>query len=158
MNGFANWKRKHKDFIHLLQTNDIVSLTETWLNDIECALIHREFSKEYKVMYSCRRKKKNAKRDSGGIMVFIKRLSKNIEIVENNVEDILWLKANCQNSQNTVNIYVCCTYISPKSSCRYQLEDVSKLDTLHNNVIKFKNKGHVIILGDINCRTGTEVN
>ena len=157
MNGFANWKRKHKDFIHLLQTNDIVSLAETWLNDIECALIHREFSKDYKVMYSCRRKKKNAKRDSGGIMVFIKkRLSKNIEIVENNVEDILWLKANCQNSQNTVDIYFCCTYISPKSFCRYQLEDVSKLDTLHNNVIKFKNKGHVIILGDINCRTGTE--
>ena len=26
----------------------------------------------------------------------------------------------------------------------------------HNNIIKLKNKGHVIILGDINCRTGTE--
>ena len=108
-------------------------------------------------MYSCRRKIKNAKRDSSGIMVFIKkRLSKNIEIVENNVEDILWLKANCQNGQNTVDIYFCCTYILPKSSCRYQLEDVSKLDILQNNVIEFKNKGHVIILGDINCRTGTE--
>ena len=58
MNGFANWKRKHKDFIHLLQTNDIVSLTETWLNDIECALIHREFSKDYKVMCLCRKKRK----------------------------------------------------------------------------------------------------
>ena len=53
-------------------------------------------------------------------------------------------------------IDICCTYISPKSSCRYQLEDVSKLDILHNNVLRFKNKGHVIILGDINCRNGTE--
>ena len=157
MNGFANWKRKHKDFMHLLQTNDIISLTETWLNDVECELICSEFSSDYKVMYSCRRKNKNAKRDSGGIMVFIKNsLSKYIEVAEHKDEDILWLKAKTQSGQNSIAIYICCTYISPKSSCRYQLEDVSKLDVLHNNIVKFKNKGHVIILGDINCRTGTE--
>ena len=71
-------------------------------------------------------------------------------------EDLLWLKFHKHSGNNSSHLYFCCTYISPKSSGRFQLDDVSKLDKLHHDVMKFKRKGRVMILGDINCRTGTE--
>ena len=78
-------------------------------------LICQEFKKNFKVFYSCRRKDKNAKRDSGGIIVFISNIiSQHVEIAENNDEDILWLKIDKKIFPNNVDMYVCCTYISPK--------------------------------------------
>ena len=95
MNGLVRWKMHHKDFINVLETNDLVCVTETWLNKTESELICQEFRKNFKVFYSCRRRDKNAKRDSGGLLVFINnKLSEHVEIAQNNDEDILWLKVN----------------------------------------------------------------
>ena len=79
------------------------------------------------------------------------------KIAENNDEDILWLKIDKKIFPNNVYMYVCCTYISPKSSCRYTPDDTCKLDILDNDVLKYKNlcRGRIVILGDLNCRTGT---
>ena len=85
-------------------------------------------------------------------------MSQYIEVVDKNDEGLLWLKFHKHSDYNSSHLYFCCTYISPKSSGRFQLDDVSKLDKLHNDVMKFNRKGRVMILGDIhvNCRTGTE--
>ena len=108
-------------------------------------------------MYSCRKQNEKAKRDSGGILVFVKNtLSQYIEVVDKNDEDLLWLKFHKHSDNNSCHLYLCCTYISPKSLGRFQLDEVSKLDKLHHDVMKFKCKVHVMILGDINCKTGTE--
>ena len=45
--------------------------------------------------------------------------------------------------------------ISPKISCRYAGDDRSKLDIVREGIIKYKDKGHVMLMGDLNCRTGT---
>ena len=157
MNGLGKWKIKHKDFIRVLESNDILSISETWMNQTESEIVSRNFSSTHKVVYSCRKQNKKAKRDSGGILVFVKNtLSQYIEVVDKNDEDLLWLKFHKQSGNNSSHLYFCCTYISPKSSGRFQLDDVSKLDKLHHDVMKFKRKGRVMILGDINCRTGTE--
>ena len=159
MNGLARWKMRHKDFIRVLETNDLVCVTETWLNKTESELICQEFRKNFKVYYSCRRRDKNAKRDSGGILVFINnKLSQHIEITENNDEDILSLKVNRKVFPDNNDMYICCTYISPKSSCRYTPDDTCKLDILNSDVFKYKNirSGRIVILGDLNCRTGIE--
>ena len=159
MNGLARWKMHHKDFIRVLETNDLVCVTETWLNKTESELICQEFRKNFKVYYSCRRRDKNAKRDSGGILVFINnKLSQHIEITENNDEDILWLKVNRKVFPDNNDMYICCTYISPKSSCRHTPDDTCKLDILNSDVLKYKNirSGRIVILVDLNCRTGIE--
>ena len=44
--------------------------------------------------------------------------------------------------------------MSPKSSCRYRGEDVSKLDMIYNDVVNFRALGLVAIIGDLNCRIG----
>jgi len=156
MNGLAKWKREHKDFVNILETNDVICITESWLSEIESKSLSRDLENNFTVFYSCRRKNKRAKRDSGGIIIFIKRtLSEHFTVIQQQDEDIVWLKINKNISNYTSDIYMCCTYISPRSSCRYVGEDTSKLEILHNDVIKYKCIGHVIILGDLNCRTGT---
>ena len=40
--------------------------------------------------------------------------------------------------------------------CRYRFNDNTKLGVIYEDVIKLKSKGHVIILGDMNCRTGIQ--
>ena len=159
MNGLVRWKMHHKDFINVLETNDLVCVTETWLNKRESELICQEFRKNFKVFYSCRRRDKNAKSDSGGLLIFINnKLSEHVEIAQNNDEDILWLKVNNKLFPDNNDMYVCCAYISPKSSCRYTPDDTCKLDILDNDVLKYKNRhiGRIVILDDLNCRTGIE--
>ena len=58
MNELARWKIHHGDLIDILETNDLVRVTETWLNITECELICQEFKNNFKVFYSCRRKDK----------------------------------------------------------------------------------------------------
>ena len=41
MNGLGRWKIKHKDFIHVLESNDIVSVSETWMNQTESEIVSR---------------------------------------------------------------------------------------------------------------------
>ena len=52
-------------------------------------------------------------------------------------------------------MYVVLTSLQ-KSSCRYTPDDTCKLDILDNDVHKYQNlcRGRIVILGDLNCRTG----
>ena len=53
-------------------------------------------------------------------------------------------------------IYICCAYLSPKSSCRLRGDDTSKLSTIYDDVLLYREKGEVVIMGDLNCRVGTQ--
>ena len=53
-----------------------------------------------------------------------------------------------------MDTFVCCAYISPKTSCRYTGDDKGKLEIVSQGIIKYKEKGHVMLMGDLNCRTG----
>ena len=152
----AKWKEQHSDFIELLNSNDVVCITESWKCEAQIKLIEREISETFYIIYSCRRKNKRAKRDSGGIVVFIKNyLSDFIKTADNSDEDIIWLKVDRMYTNYEMDTFVCCAYISPKTSCRYAGDDRSKLDIVREGIIKYEEKGHVMLMGDLNCRTGT---
>ena len=51
MNGLGKWKIKHKDFIRVLESNDILSISETWMNQTESEIVSRDFSSTHKVVY-----------------------------------------------------------------------------------------------------------
>ena len=53
------------------------------MNQTESEIVSRDFSSTHKVVYSCRKRNKKAKRDSGRILVFVKNtLSQYIEVVD----------------------------------------------------------------------------
>ena len=56
----------------LLEINDIICVTESWMDTNECELIKQEFNVDFNIIYSCRKKDKRAKRDSGGIILFVR--------------------------------------------------------------------------------------
>ena len=97
MNGLEKWEIKQKFFNPLPESSDILSVSETWMNQTESETVSRDFSCNHKVVYSCRKQNKKAKLDSGGILVFVKNtLSQYIEVVDKNNEDLLWLKFHKQ--------------------------------------------------------------
>ena len=92
-----------------LEDNDLICITETWMNENDCKLITAAFKSRFNIYFSCRQKDRKAKRESGGIIVFVKTdLGKLITLTQNTDEDIMWFKL----SNDMSDIHICCTYIS----------------------------------------------
>ena len=54
-------------------------------------------------------------------------------------------------------IFLCCTYIVPRNSVFFHTSNnMNKLQILQDEISRFKTKGEIIILGDLNARIGTE--
>ena len=66
----------------------------------------------------------------------------------------MWFKTG--NLGDLDDVYVCCTYISPRSSYQYMDDSVSKLELLNTDMLKYHCQGHIIVMGDINSQTGTD--
>ena len=87
---------------------------------------------------------KKAKRNSGGILVVTnKQISQHVSVV--------------QLTNRDYDVFLCCTYISPRSSCRFKGDDVVKLNIIYNDVLTFQERGSILIMGDLNSRVGTQV-
>ena len=92
----------------------------------------------------------------GGIVVFIKYYLRDfIKTADNSDEDLIWLKIDKLYTYYEMDTFVCYAYISPKTSYRYAGDDRSKLDIVREGIIKYEEKGHVMLMGDLYCRTGT---
>ena len=65
-NGSLESKLECVDFVDSLKPHDIIILSECWINR-KCVLN----LEGYECVTKCRRRRKRAKRDSGGLCVFI---------------------------------------------------------------------------------------
>ena len=90
VNGLGKEKIQHEDFVNIVNTYDILCLTETW----------REEGKKlptpngYKGIHHNRKhKNEKAKRNSGGILLLYKNeLHDYINVINKKDENILWVK------------------------------------------------------------------
>ena len=150
------WKQEHSDFISIINSNEITLFVETWLGNKECELLSQHHRDKFTIFYMCRRKSQQAKRNSGGLMVFVKNsVSKYITIAQQSNEDIIWLKLSTLLTNYSHDTYLCCTYVSPKGSSRLICADMDKLELIYNDILNYKSLGYVAILGDLNSRIGT---
>ena len=63
-------------------------------------------------------KNRQAKRYSGGIIIFVNNsLKKFVTMEQSTDEDIIWLKVNKSLTYSPQDLYLGCTYISPIMSC-----------------------------------------
>ena len=51
--------------------------------------------------------------------------------------------------------YVCFIYVPPVNSTFTNSQENNSFEMLENDVCKFKSKGRVVLMGDLNSRTGT---
>ena len=142
-----------EDFLNLVNNFDLIFFSETWqrkydnfqLDGYECIAVPRSESM-----------KEKSKRGHGGICLFIKNsLKRGVELLETNKAGFIWIKL-CQTyfSLNE-DIYICFTYIPPKESKYYKMQDIDYFEMLEAGVRKYSNVGKVSVIGDLNARTGS---
>ena len=125
---------------------DIICLQETW--NTHDRIIDLEGFNGFHFI----RKKLNtrANRGSGGISLFVKDNSKySISVLKSHDDFIVWFKIN--GVQN--DVAVCSVYFPPDgSSCNYERDDY--FDLLQNDILHYQPNFDIVILGDVNARTG----
>lgn len=134
------------------EKHDVIFLSECWfsnntqinLNGFQC----------YK---KARPRRKRAKRDSGGLCVFIKNSISNLfHFIEWNNEDGMLFKILNNHTYSLKNIYMFFCYMRPDSSSRNDLiSDFDVFDTLSNKVCDLRKDNEIIVIGDLNSRCGT---
>ena len=133
-------------------------LTETWTNqnmniDIEgynCHALHRQY------------KKRNTKRDSGGIAFYVKQtIDAGVKIIKTDSDDIMWLKL-CSNFFGMASdILLCLCYTVPENSSRNDIIQQDVFDRIQRHITEFKSTYDAndrdvkfCVAGDMNGRTG----
>lgn len=101
---------------------------------------------------------KKAKRGSGGVGVFIRNELKNffsVSILDDSVEDVLWIKFSSLENVQSDNIVLCIAYLPPSDSVRNNDPEAfycSLLEQVH----AYQNEGRLFICGDLNSRVGDD--
>ena len=140
--------QKHRDNLFLDHIKcDIHILLETWKGESPDIKIpnYGSFSK-------CRTRKKKARRNSGGIIVYFKNhLKKGIEYLVNSTEskNRMWIKLDKTFFSIDKDLYICGIYIPPLNSPHY----VNEYETLESEINLLSSKGHILLMGDLNSRT-----
>ena len=101
-----------------------------------------------------------AKRNSGGVAIFIKdNLSPFVTAINSKSTDIIWLKWETTfplHSKQNMTLLLACIYVSPKSSSRIMPHQT--LNILREEMVDFETRFpacNFLLLGDLNSRTGS---
>ena len=136
-------------FLELIQKYDIIILKETWKADT--LKINLEDFWDYSQV---RPKHKNAIRHSGGITVLAKNHIRFVLKLVENTEVFLRLEKSLFQFEN--DIFLCGAYIPPNNTTPTITAKTDYFRKLNEMLIKYKDKGDILIMGDLNARTGNE--
>ena len=106
------------------------------------------------------KKKRNAKRDSGGIAIFIRdKYVSSDTLVFQDEDDILWVKLCGQLFNLDDDLYVCLSYVLPDGSSRQSMVETNIFDRLLNSMVYINNiandNAYLLMYGDFNACIAT---
>lgn len=142
-----------EDFLNLVHNFDLIFFSETWqrktdnfqLDGYECIAVPRSESMKGK-----------SKRGHGGVCLFIRNtIKQGVELLETDNAGFIWIKLCKSYFSLNEDICICFTYIPPKESKYYKMQDTDYFEILESGVRKFSNLGKVSVIGDLNARTGS---
>ena len=139
-------------FLKTVQGQDIIALVETHVSPHVTLEIEG-----YWTFRIDRPQSKNA-RHFGGLAIFIKNeLRKtNIKIVQQSL-DYVWLKIDKTNINLDENIFMCIAYVPPSNSEYLAKLGIDVLAQIQNDIMKYNKIGQIVLTGDFNARTGTNL-
>ena len=134
-----------------VQQYDFVFISEAWTN--ESSSVDIEGFKSY---CKHRKRRKRAKRDSGGVVAYVKEEYVNrVHEEEWDYEDGLCFELDKAFFGLKEDIFVLCVYMKPNASSRECINvDVDCYDVLEEKLADVSDRGGVIVMGDMNARTG----
>ena len=151
MNGSLVNKLCVIDFTDLLVKHDIIVLSECWFNKASCIDL-----KGFKYIAKCRKRKKKARRDSGGLIVYIKEnIWDGIKEINFEFEDgiLITLCKSFFKLNNDIHIYA--VYLKPINSSRRSTDtNIDPFEIVIDKIAELYEYEDIILLGDLNSRTG----
>ena len=144
VHGLNEHKSEDEDFLSYVNRYDIVGFAET-LNDTP-----RNLPSFPPPLIIKATKRKRRGRPSGGIAVYCKPyIGKNVTVVQRSSFSI-WLKLDKITFGLKKTTYLCFCYIKP---CYSKVELELVFSKLHDEILKFKEQGEILLCGDLNART-----
>lgn len=147
-------KLKTEEFVTIFNSNDIVLLTETWTNEYS----NTEVDNFDAFILNRKENKKGSKRNSGGIILYIrnKYVSKHT-LVYTSQDDLIWIKIDKELLSLNCDLYIGLCYVIPDDSSRQSMVKTNIFDRLLDSVVFIENVSqnncHVLLCGDFNSRT-----
>ncbi len=137
--GHGN-KRHNKlhspELLKLFKITTLIAFTETW-SDAYTNLYVEHFT-HFALHRPCRG---NAKRNSGGLMVYVKdTLSRDVTLYSENTDSYLWLKMNGSLFDLKYDLYVCISYIIPENSSRQAFTESNVFNDIFDDMTKLTSK------------------
>ena len=139
----------HNDFLDNIKDCDIVGLAETHIHD---GTLNKLSIPGFSRVHYLIRKANSKGKGSGGVAIFCKlHIARHVTRVTKNNQDVAWVKID--KSLCGRDIFLGTAYFSPTGT----KEHISKqFRDLGEEIAKFRQKGEIIIQGDLNARTGRE--
>ena len=135
-----------RDFI---TNNDCAIFVESWLND--------NIAVDNNYTYCLLAKKSSRGRSKGGIIVTMKKeMKKGIKILQTFESHILWLKFEKSCFKLSSDLYVCVVYVPPIDTIKQGCDKYYIWEVIEDHILSYSNYGDVLIIGDLNSRTGAE--
>jgi hypothetical protein len=145
-------KSTDPDFLKEVNNFDIITLSET----------HVTKGHSFQIEGFCdpfegiRCKHPKARKGSGGVAILVKQAIRNgVAFHQSNSPDLIWVQLKKSFFGCTDDIFIGVAYVSPINSTYSLRQDVPVWDTLALEVDKYQQKGKVILVGDLNTRTGS---
>ena len=145
-------KLKDSNFLRTVQGQDIIALIETHVSPQTPLELDG-----YWTLRVDRPQSKNT-RHFGGLAVFIKNELKksNVKIVQKTL-DYIWLKFDKTNIRMDEDIFMCIAYVPPSNSEYLAKIGIDVLEQIQNDIMKYSRIGQIVLTGDFNARTGTNL-
>jgi len=141
------------DFLHEINGIDILALVETHVVEGQSDVPEIP---GYATKYFNRPKHSKAKHGSGGIAILYNPdLKDGLKFYPSKGNDYIWIKLDKNFYNQSEHIYICAAYIPPTNSSYTKRIDINILDNIESDIYKYKQQGHIILLGDLNGRVGT---
>lgn len=146
-----DYKTYNHLFLKEIGELDLVGLVET--HTIEGQ--NYEPIEGFDTKYFHRPKHNRARSGSGGIAILAKpHIVKGLKYFPSKENNYIWIKLDKYYFTLQQDIYLCVAYIPPPDSTYSKRLQENILDSIETDVYKYKEKGDVLLMGDLNARVG----
>ena len=140
----------------IFSANDIICFAETWLENSDNLLFWGDENEFEEINTEALRRHRKGRASSGMSLFLRKSILPGSEILSKD-SDHIWIKLKKEFFNFDHDIYVCFVYVHPLGSPWLMGNKCLNFQLLKKESATYKQKGKIMIIGDMNGRTGEEI-
>lgn len=138
--------------LSMVDSADVLVFTESWIDDEDA--IPDYITKRFTCYAADCERTMRSGRGIGGVLVCVKPELQATMYKRNTQAGIVWVKLpRCAGDKD---LYIAACYFQPEESTVWRRRDIDPFEVLESDIIEISHLGEVMIVGDLNARTGLE--